>query len=133
VTVTAALSVRLLSYRMVIYSGLTNKSAVLYDSLHSDSVPFEGLLSDHSSLRIEFMASQGPAASVFHVRFEGEAGGRPRHGVAAGRGDTAAAKRKRIVARSSGGLRVQPGGQRSEFHSTNASHPCRAPTVKQTC
>ncbi|XP_073916714.1 seizure 6-like protein isoform X2 [Castor canadensis] len=56
--------------RMVIYSGLTNKSAVLYDSLHSDSVPFEGLLSDHSSLRIEFMASQGPAASVFHVRFE---------------------------------------------------------------
>nr|XP_044989059.1 seizure 6-like protein isoform X3 [Jaculus jaculus] len=56
--------------RMTVYSGLTNKSALLYDSLQTESVPFEGLLSDSNSIRIEFVSDQGQAASAFNIRFE---------------------------------------------------------------
>lgn len=58
--------------RMVVYSGRTNTSALLYDSLRTESVPFEGLLSEGSSIRIEFTSDQGQAASAFNIRFEGE-------------------------------------------------------------
>lgn len=57
---------------MTVYSGRTNTSALLYDSLRTESVPFEGLLSEGSSIRIEFTSDQGQAASAFNIRFEGE-------------------------------------------------------------
>uniref|UniRef100_A0A8C5ZYH9 Seizure related 6 homolog like n=1 Tax=Marmota marmota marmota TaxID=9994 RepID=A0A8C5ZYH9_MARMA len=56
--------------RMTVYSGRTNASALLYDSLRTDSVPFEGLLSHANSIRIEFTSHQGPAATAFNIRFE---------------------------------------------------------------
>ncbi|XP_058137551.1 seizure 6-like protein isoform X2 [Dasypus novemcinctus] len=56
--------------RMTVYSGRTNTSALLYDSLHTESVPFEGLLSDSNSIRIEFTSEQARAASSFNIRFE---------------------------------------------------------------
>ncbi|XP_031193280.1 seizure 6-like protein isoform X4 [Mastomys coucha] len=56
--------------RMIVYSGRTNASALLYDSLRTESVPFEGLLSEGSSIRIEFTSDQGQAASAFNIRFE---------------------------------------------------------------
>ncbi|XP_004843398.2 seizure 6-like protein isoform X3 [Heterocephalus glaber] len=56
--------------RMMVYSGQTNKSALLYDSLQTESVPFEGLLSDSNSIRVEFTSDQGQAASAFNIRFE---------------------------------------------------------------
>lgn len=57
---------------MTVYSGRTNASALLYDSLRTESVPFEGLLSHANSIRIEFTSHQGPAATAFNIRFEGE-------------------------------------------------------------
>lgn len=67
----------------MVYSGLTNKSALLYDSLQTESVPFEGLLSDGHTIRIEFMSDQARAVSAFNIRFEGEdpGGATPSHGV----------------------------------------------------
>ncbi|XP_021400389.2 seizure 6-like protein isoform X2 [Lonchura striata] len=56
--------------RMVVYSGDTNRSAVLYDSLRADSVPFEGVISDGSSIRIDFLAEEPAAATAFNIRFE---------------------------------------------------------------
>uniref|UniRef100_A0A8C8ZQA1 Seizure 6-like protein n=1 Tax=Prolemur simus TaxID=1328070 RepID=A0A8C8ZQA1_PROSS len=56
--------------RMTVHSGQTNRSALLYDSLQTESVPFEGLLSDDNSIRIEFTSSQARAASTFNIRFE---------------------------------------------------------------
>ncbi|XP_039080965.1 seizure 6-like protein isoform X5 [Hyaena hyaena] len=56
--------------RMRVHSGLINKSALLYDSLQAESVPFEGLLSEGNSIRIEFMSDQPRAASAFNIRFE---------------------------------------------------------------
>ncbi|XP_069922150.1 seizure 6-like protein isoform X3 [Oryctolagus cuniculus] len=56
--------------RMTVHSGLTNKSALLYDSLQTESVPFEGLLSEGHTIRIEFTSNQGQAASAFNIRFE---------------------------------------------------------------
>lgn len=68
------------------YSGDSNRSAVLYDSLRADSVPFEGVISDDSSIRIDFLAEEPAASTAFNIRFEGDAllwagglqeGGRP--------------------------------------------------------
>lgn len=56
----------------MVYSGLINKSALLYDSLQTENVPFEGLLSEGNSIRIEFTSDQARAASAFNIRFEGE-------------------------------------------------------------
>ncbi|XP_054550657.1 seizure 6-like protein [Talpa occidentalis] len=56
--------------RMLVYSGLTNKTALLYDSFQTESVPFEGLLSEGNTIRIEFTSDQARAASVFNIRFE---------------------------------------------------------------
>ncbi|KGL96602.1 Seizure 6-like, partial [Charadrius vociferus] len=56
--------------RMVVYSGDTNQAAILYDSLRADSVPFEGVISDGSSIRIEFLAEEPAAATAFNIRFE---------------------------------------------------------------
>uniref|UniRef100_A0A8C0I2A6 Seizure 6-like protein n=1 Tax=Balaenoptera musculus TaxID=9771 RepID=A0A8C0I2A6_BALMU len=56
--------------RMMVYSGLTNKSALLYDSLQTETVPFEGLLSDGHTICIEFTSDQGRVASAFNIRFE---------------------------------------------------------------
>ncbi|XP_023597566.1 seizure 6-like protein [Trichechus manatus latirostris] len=56
--------------RMVVYSGRTNKSALLYDSLQTESVPFEGLLSDGNTINIEFTSDQARVTSVFNIRFE---------------------------------------------------------------
>lgn len=58
--------------RMMVYSGLINKSALLYDSLQTENVPFEGLLSEGNGIRIEFLSDQARAASAFNIRFEGE-------------------------------------------------------------
>lgn len=57
---------------MVVYSGDTNQSAVLYDSLRADSVPFEGVISDGSSIRIDFLAEEPASATAFNIRFEGD-------------------------------------------------------------
>ncbi|KAI6076234.1 Seizure 6-like protein [Aix galericulata] len=56
--------------RMLVYSGDSNRSAVLYDSLRADSVPFEGVISDGSSIRIDFLAEEPAAATAFNIRFE---------------------------------------------------------------
>uniref|UniRef100_A0A2R9BD44 Seizure related 6 homolog like n=1 Tax=Pan paniscus TaxID=9597 RepID=A0A2R9BD44_PANPA len=56
--------------RMTVHSGQTNKSALLYDSLQTESVPFEGLLSEGNTIRIEFTSDQARAASTFNIRFE---------------------------------------------------------------
>ncbi|KFW62568.1 Seizure 6-like, partial [Pygoscelis adeliae] len=56
--------------RMVVYSGDTNQSAVLYDSLRADSVPFEGVISDGSSIRIDFLAEEPATTTAFNIRFE---------------------------------------------------------------
>ncbi|XP_072456201.1 seizure 6-like protein [Notamacropus eugenii] len=56
--------------RMVVYSGRTNKSTVLYDSFQTENVPFEGLLSEGSAIRIYFMAEEARASTVFNIRFE---------------------------------------------------------------
>uniref|UniRef100_G3TFL4 Seizure 6-like protein n=1 Tax=Loxodonta africana TaxID=9785 RepID=G3TFL4_LOXAF len=56
--------------RMMVYSGRTNKSALLYDSFQTESVPFEGLLSDSNTISIEFMSDQARVASAFNIRFE---------------------------------------------------------------
>ncbi|XP_066870597.1 seizure 6-like protein isoform X2 [Kogia breviceps] len=56
--------------RMMVYSGLTNKSTLLYDSLQTENVPFEGLLSDGHTICIEFTSDQGQVASAFNIRFE---------------------------------------------------------------
>ncbi|KAG8515073.1 Seizure 6-like protein [Galemys pyrenaicus] len=56
--------------RMLVYSGLTNKTALLYNSLQTESVPFEGLLSESNTIRIEFTSDQARAASAFNIRFE---------------------------------------------------------------
>lgn len=58
--------------RMLVYSGDSNRSAVLYDSLRADSVPFEGVISDGSSIRIDFLAEEPAAATAFNIRFEGD-------------------------------------------------------------
>ncbi|XP_054326057.2 seizure 6-like protein isoform X3 [Pongo pygmaeus] len=56
--------------RMTVHSGQTNKSALLYDSLQTESVPFEGLLSEGNTIRIEFTSDQAREASTFNIRFE---------------------------------------------------------------
>lgn len=58
--------------RMMVYSGLTNKSTLLYDSFQTENVPFEGLLSNGHTILIEFTSNQPPAASAFNIRFEGK-------------------------------------------------------------
>lgn len=68
---------------MVVYSGDSNRSAVLYDSLRADSVPFEGVISDGSSIRIDFLAEEPAAATAFNIRFEGDP---PRRGGPEGSG-----------------------------------------------
>ncbi|XP_045145473.1 seizure 6-like protein [Echinops telfairi] len=56
--------------RMMVFSGRTNTSTLLYDSLHTDSVPFEGLLSESNAIRIEFTSHLAQVASAFNIRFE---------------------------------------------------------------
>ncbi|XP_077015480.1 seizure 6-like protein [Tamandua tetradactyla] len=56
--------------RMTVYSGGINASTLLYDSLQTESVPFEGLLSDSSAIRIEFTSEPARTASAFNIRFE---------------------------------------------------------------
>ena len=51
--------------RMMVYSGLTNKSTLLYDSFQTENVPFEGLLSDGHTIRIEFTSNQPPVRGAF--------------------------------------------------------------------
>lgn len=95
--------------RMTVYSGLTNKSALLYDSLQTESVPFEGLLSEDHSIRIEFTSDQAPPASAFNIRFEGE--GRPLPGWGRGsRGRRAGAGSWEVESRPAED-EGRPGGQ----------------------
>uniref|UniRef100_A0A8C4JEG5 Seizure related 6 homolog like n=1 Tax=Dromaius novaehollandiae TaxID=8790 RepID=A0A8C4JEG5_DRONO len=56
--------------RMVVYGGDGNRSAVLYDSRRADGVPFEGVISDGSSISIDFVAAEPAAATAFNIRFE---------------------------------------------------------------
>uniref|UniRef100_A0A8C8S0G6 Seizure 6-like protein n=1 Tax=Pelusios castaneus TaxID=367368 RepID=A0A8C8S0G6_9SAUR len=56
--------------RMVVYGGERNHSAVLYDSLRAETVPFEGVISDGSAIRIDFTADEARATTAFNVRFE---------------------------------------------------------------
>lgn len=58
---------------MVVYSGETNHSAVLYDSLRTESVPFEGVISEGATIRVDFMADEARATTAFNIRFEGDA------------------------------------------------------------
>ncbi|XP_019394914.1 PREDICTED: seizure 6-like protein [Crocodylus porosus] len=56
--------------RMVVYSGDTNQSAVLYDSLQTESVPFEGVISEGAVIRIDFLGDEPAGATAFNIRFE---------------------------------------------------------------
>ncbi|XP_063000030.1 seizure 6-like protein [Elgaria multicarinata webbii] len=56
--------------RMVVYSGETNLSAVLYSARQSDSVPFEGVISEGTTLRVDFTADDPNAGPMFNIRFE---------------------------------------------------------------
>ncbi|XP_066466080.1 seizure 6-like protein [Tiliqua scincoides] len=57
--------------RMVVYSGETNRSAVLYHSRQSEAVPFEGVISEGSTLRVDFMSEDLGTEAAFNIRFEG--------------------------------------------------------------
>uniref|UniRef100_H3ACQ2 Seizure related 6 homolog like n=1 Tax=Latimeria chalumnae TaxID=7897 RepID=H3ACQ2_LATCH len=56
--------------RLSIYSGRSNRSAILYDSLKTETVPFEGVISDGSFIRIEFTSDKERSAMGFNIRFE---------------------------------------------------------------
>ncbi|XP_043924416.1 seizure 6-like protein [Protopterus annectens] len=56
--------------RVKVYSGKTNRSTVLFDSLKTDNVPFEGVISDGPALRIEFTSDKTRTAGGFNIRFE---------------------------------------------------------------
>ncbi|XP_015276762.1 PREDICTED: seizure 6-like protein [Gekko japonicus] len=56
--------------RMVVYNGETNGSLVLYDSQQSSSLPFEGVISEGPSLRVEFVSEDPSTGPVFNIRFE---------------------------------------------------------------
>ncbi|XP_074869153.1 seizure 6-like protein [Carettochelys insculpta] len=56
--------------RMVVYSGESDRSAVLYDSLRTESVPFEGVISDGAAIRIDFTAEEARPSTAFNIRFE---------------------------------------------------------------
>lgn len=57
------------------YSGDTNQSAVLYDSLQTESVPFEGVISEGAVIRIDFLGGEPAGITAFNIRFEGDAFG----------------------------------------------------------
>ncbi|XP_028904966.1 seizure 6-like protein isoform X3 [Ornithorhynchus anatinus] len=56
--------------RMVVSSGHGDPSGVLYDSLQTEAVPFEGLLSEGSALRIHFTTDRAGTDAAFNIRFE---------------------------------------------------------------
>ncbi|XP_060105173.1 seizure 6-like protein [Heteronotia binoei] len=56
--------------RMAVYSGETNRSLVLYDSQQSSSLPFEGVISEGTTLRLEFLSDDPSTGPVFNIRFE---------------------------------------------------------------
>ncbi|XP_061458970.1 seizure 6-like protein isoform X2 [Rhineura floridana] len=55
---------------LAVYSGETNHSAVLYNSRQSDSVPFEGVISEGAILRVDFALGDPSATPTFNIRFE---------------------------------------------------------------
>lgn len=57
--------------RMVVYGGETNRSAVLYHSHQSEAVPFEGVISEGSTLRVDFTSEDPSTEAAFNIRFEG--------------------------------------------------------------
>ncbi|XP_063171539.1 seizure 6-like protein [Candoia aspera] len=56
--------------RMVVYSGESNHSAVLYASHQNSNVPFEGLISEGSALRVDFTSEDPDVDPTFNIRFE---------------------------------------------------------------
>ncbi|XP_039218573.1 seizure 6-like protein isoform X1 [Crotalus tigris] len=56
--------------RMVVYDGESNRSAVLYTSQQGSNVPFEGVISEGSSLHVDFTSEDPNAEPTFSVRFE---------------------------------------------------------------
>ncbi|XP_054851862.1 seizure 6-like protein [Eublepharis macularius] len=56
--------------RMIVYNGETNQSLVLFDSQQSSSLPFEGVISEGPSLRVDFMSDDPNTDPVFNIRFE---------------------------------------------------------------
>ncbi|XP_038618419.1 seizure 6-like protein isoform X2 [Tachyglossus aculeatus] len=56
--------------RMVVSGGHSDQSGVLYDSLKTEGVPFEGLLSEGSVLRIHFTTDRAGTDAAFNIRFE---------------------------------------------------------------
>ncbi|XP_053224438.1 seizure 6-like protein isoform X3 [Podarcis raffonei] len=55
---------------ILVYNGDSNQSAVLYNSHQSDSVPFEGVISEGTTLRIDFASEDPSAIPTFNIRFE---------------------------------------------------------------
>lgn len=45
---------------------------MLYNSHQSDSVPFEGVISEGTTLRIDFASEDPSAIPTFNIRFEGD-------------------------------------------------------------
>ncbi|XP_030074123.1 seizure 6-like protein [Microcaecilia unicolor] len=56
--------------RVVVYSGESNKSAILHDSFVTEHVPFEGVISVGSVIQIEFTSDDARTAAGFNIRFE---------------------------------------------------------------
>ncbi|KAM6423072.1 seizure 6-like protein [Liasis olivaceus] len=55
---------------MVVYSGESNRSAVLYASHQNGNVPFEGVISEGNTLRVDFTSEDPNAEPIFNIRFE---------------------------------------------------------------
>lgn len=45
---------------------------ILFDSAKTETVPFEGLISEGSCIRIEFSTDESKTAPGFNIRFEGK-------------------------------------------------------------
>lgn len=56
--------------RVVVFSGRSNTSILLYDTLKTENVPFEGVISEGAILRIELTSDETRTAQGFSIRFE---------------------------------------------------------------
>ncbi|XP_061071622.1 seizure 6-like protein isoform X2 [Conger conger] len=56
--------------RLVLWSGLDAGSVVLFDSGRGAPIPFEGVISEGPSVRVQFITDQPNHASGFNIRYE---------------------------------------------------------------
>ncbi|XP_069475480.1 seizure 6-like protein isoform X2 [Ambystoma mexicanum] len=56
--------------RVIVFNGGSNMSVKLYDTLKTENVPFEGVISEGSLLRIELASDATRTAQGFNIRFE---------------------------------------------------------------